>query len=99
MLWSAPESILVTTADGFSYGSIFKVADLGLAAALAGARVNGGGVVEFAAGRFKMSGPIDLPSLTVLRGAGMSKTSRASRCSPSRRIAVLINYELRSVVG
>ena len=73
---AAAEPILVQTADGFDYTAVFKVAGLGLGGALAAAAAAPhGGVVEFGAGRFKMIGPINLPSLTVLRGAGMDATS------------------------
>ena len=50
---------------------IYNVKELGLAAALARAKENGGGVVYFPRGQFEMKGQIVLPPRTVLRGEGM----------------------------
>ena len=75
---TAPGILLVNTNDGIDHGSVFnvtRVEDLpgALEAAAAAPR---GGIVQFSKGRFKISGgPINLPSNTMLRGAGMDATS------------------------
>ncbi len=43
----------------------------GVSAALAKSKSNGGGVVYFPAGRYHLSGPLELPPRTVLKGEGM----------------------------
>ena len=43
----------------------------GVSAALAKAKSNGGGIVYFPAGRYHVSGPLDVPPRTVLKGEGM----------------------------
>ncbi len=43
----------------------------GVSAALAKAKASGGGVVYFPAGRYHVSGPLEVPPRTVLKGEGM----------------------------
>lgn len=71
----APQMLFVNADDGFDYTAVFKVAELGLHGALqAAASAHLGGIIEFGKGRFQMNGSINLPSQTLLRGAGIDDT-------------------------
>ena len=70
----APDTIVVS-ADPFNYSRVFEVKQHGLHGALRAAAEAGGGVVLFGSGRFQMTGPINLPHMTILKGAGIDRTS------------------------